>query len=50
MNLAQLEIKLILATLFQKYDFEIKSPVNADHIDTQYKLTYAPKDVLFGVR
>ena len=47
MNLAQMEIKLILATLFQKYDFEFKS--DKENIDTEFKMTWAPKDVIFGV-
>ena len=33
MNLAQMEIKLILATLFQKYDFELK--FDKDNIETE---------------
>ena len=46
MNFA--EIKLILATLFQKYDFEFKS--DKENIDTEFKMTWAPKDVIFCVQ
>ena len=48
MNLAQMEIKLILATLFQKYDFEFKS--DKDNIETECQLTWAPINVLFSVQ
>ena len=44
MNLAKLEIKYILATLFQNYNFDIKS--DKENIDTEYTMLWAPKDVL----
>ena len=43
-----MEIKLFLATLFQKYDFDIVS--NKELIDSELYLTWRPKDVLFKVK